>query len=74
LGGARSGTFSNEGKMASETGVVKKWLSQKSFGFIKSDFGGADIFFHISALQDDAERMRETASPTTYSTMFAAGR
>ncbi len=33
------------------TGVVKWFNPNKSYGFIKPDDGGSDLFVHISALQ-----------------------
>jgi cold shock CspA family protein len=44
-------------KMAteSETGTVKKWIAPRSFGFLKPDLGGVDLFFHLDAFVSDAE-------------------
>jgi cold shock protein len=37
------------------SGVIKKWLSERAFGFIKPDGVGADVFFHLNSFQHDEE-------------------
>jgi cold shock protein len=37
------------------TGKVKMFNEQRRFGFIRRDDGGADIFFHVSALREGDE-------------------
>ena len=35
-----------------QQGVIKRWLAEKSFGFISPDAGGDDVFVHVSAVED----------------------
>jgi cold shock protein len=32
------------------SGVVKKWMEARGFGFIQPDGGDSDVFFHFSEL------------------------
>jgi cold shock CspA family protein len=34
-------------------GVIKKYVSDRGFGFLGSDEGGADLFFHVTDCLDD---------------------
>ena len=44
------------GEAAQEVAGQVKWFDlTKGYGFIKPDDGGADIFFHVSALQEGDE-------------------
>ena len=54
VGSKMRGHFeTQEGRMP--TGKVKMFNEQKGYGFIKPADGGADIFFHVSAVQEGDE-------------------
>ena len=51
-----------------ETGTVKFFNTEKGFGFIKPDNGGADIFVHISAVQASGLPGLEDGQKVTFDT------
>lgn len=40
-------------------GTIKKLISDKGFGFIATEEGGSDLFFHRSACTESFEELRE---------------
>ncbi len=47
-------------------GTVKWFNSQKGFGFIQPDNGGADVFVHISAVERAGLRGLNDGQKVTY--------
>ena len=48
------------------TGTVKWFNSEKGYGFIAPDDGGADVFVHYSAIQSSGYRSLEEAQKVSY--------
>ena len=40
----------NREHLTMQTGIIKKWLDDRGYGFLKADDGGPDIFLHRSQL------------------------
>jgi CspA family cold shock protein len=48
------------------TGTVKWYNSQKGYGFIQPDDGGADVFVHVSAVERAGWRDLREGQKITY--------
>ncbi len=53
-----------------ETGTVKWFNTQKGFGFIQPDNGGADVFVHISAVEKSGLRGLNEGQKVSYDTQI----
>ena len=49
-----------------QTGTVKFFNSQKGFGFIQPDEGGADVFVHISAVEQAGLRSLDEGQKVSF--------
>lgn len=49
-----------------ESGTVKWFNTQKGFGFIQPDNGGADVFVHISAVERSGLRSLNEGQKVNY--------
>jgi CspA family cold shock protein len=38
-----------------ESGVIRKWIGDRGYGFIKPDAGGADVFVHATSFPRGVE-------------------
>ncbi len=50
------------------TGTVKRFNSEKGFGFITQDAGGPDVFVHFSAIVGDGYRSLDEGQKVDYET------
>ena len=53
------GALSTESIQTMPQGTIKKIIPDKGFGFIATEEGGSDLFFHRSACADSFEELRE---------------
>lgn len=56
------------------TGTVKWFNNKKGYGFITPDEGGADIFVHISAVQQAGLRSLEEGAKIEYELLSERGK
>ena len=59
IAGAQGAGTTEERQFMSTQGTVKWFNSEKGFGFIAPDEGGADVFAHYSAIQSGGYRSLE---------------
>lgn len=52
------------------TGTVKWFNTQKGFGFIAPDDGGADVFVHISAVEKSGLRTLNEGQKVSFDTQI----
>jgi cold shock protein len=52
-------------EVATETGIIKRFIEERGFGFIKPDLGGIDIFFHIEAFEGDEPQIGQRVAYET---------
>jgi cold shock CspA family protein len=45
-----------------QTGSVKRWNSERGFGFIRRSDGGPDLFCHVRSVRDGARTLEEVNS------------
>ncbi len=56
------------------TGTVKWFNTTKGFGFIQPDAGGADVFVHITALEQAGLRSLNEGQKVSYELVTNKGR
>ncbi|CAF2565882.1 unnamed protein product [Rotaria sp. Silwood2] len=42
-----------------QTGIVKKWLTGRGYGFVQRDSGGSDVFVHVQNLSNGIQSLEE---------------
>ena len=58
-GGFRGATFYKKLIQTMPQGTIKKIIADKGFGFIATEEGGSDLFFHRNGCSDSFEDLRE---------------
>ncbi len=57
-----------------ETGTVKWFNHRKGYGFIQPDNGGADVFVHITAVQQSGLKSLSENSRVSYELVTERGK